>query len=325
MDSPKNAHNDVNSDTKKNNRTKAEIRAELDKTKIQLEKTKGEVNECYEKLKNTQSELENLQKLRENNGTIVAEVDQLAHELKEKTSSMDKLKLEIAELKSVNCRIQEEKEKLEDALEELAKKNEDAENKLKATELDSTVEDIKSPKSTFRINMYKRKNEVQGRIDHPLSKDWTVFTGVDKDEIRKFILKHPPQEETPHAHTSAKLRIADAENLPASVSIQNRYVSMYQPFKIRVRMDLSGLPIKDEMPLTYHFSTVAKPMQGGRTLKVSETQKEINSAGLFSVEAIGQGLSKGTYRLETVITSKRHTGEPAPYNSFVNAGLLYVQ
>jgi len=308
-------------------KTKAQLQKDLVETQNALEKKTDELNECFNELQKAQIK--------------IAELDKFSE------------KITIAEQSEI---------------------------------LES--EELKAPKATFRIDLYKRDEGYKGRIDHPLTKDKKVFNGLDQNAIIEFIMSHLPQEEeeqievyklsTPllehkkalvelsvlidnenedHVEASEpSTQLFEAEKIPVDVSVQstnrseeeveasepsiqlstfktiqadlhvkNRVILHDQPFQIQLKIDLSDITIESDKPHTYNISIFVRPFGTSARHVIAETQEIIKSSGVFNIDILAKALSEGTYRLEGVITSSLPSGKPAPYNTFLKSGIIYVQ
>lgn len=58
---------------------------------------------------------------------------------------------------------------------------------------DPGADEVAASRAAFRIFLYARQDGFQGRIEHTLTQEKKIFTGLDQTAIMEFIENHPPR------------------------------------------------------------------------------------------------------------------------------------
>ncbi len=270
-------------------------------------------------------EIENLEKQNEQLKSKNNELQGELHTLKNET---EKAKEELKKEREKNLEIREvEKEKiqLDKKVNELNQIINSLEDRISANEKLLLLEPEENGEGIlFRIHFYKRQDVFKGRIEHPISKSSKAFTGIDKDTIIEFITTHIPRPEEPIKAAENVPSTPERKIAPVDMVIANRIGQANQPLKIKLKLNLSHILLGQQLPLTCNLLVYARPLEGGQRQMIAEAVKVLKSAEVFDLDLETKLLPRGTYNLETVVTSKLPNGMPAPFNYFSKGGIIHV-
>jgi hypothetical protein len=181
-------------------KTKAQLELELTRAQAQLKNQETELAACKKELREAQATVKNLQQFREaaedvgkmerleqENEVLGKQIqeaeDQAAHHVAEADMKLRKSEQQIQELKKEIKALQE---KIADY---------EKQSPIEKEPREEIEEDLAASKATFIIHLYPRQGNYHGKIGHPLTRDKSVLSGLNKDAIFAFISKHLPQQE----------------------------------------------------------------------------------------------------------------------------------
>ena len=342
---------------KNHNTSKEQLEKELLEMKenmreqgIELKKAKAEIGVLESKMLD-QEELQNkLKTLEEDLEAITQEADQNSKKMKLLIDENNELKRMREELSLQNKKLKGEMEQIKTdstenqrtimQLREVEKQNIKLENKIKQLEKTISQLDIKyeneaeigmsepalidTPSTSFRIDLYKRQGNYQGIIHHYLTKQKATFTGIDQEKIFQFISQHLSKpvkalqtEQEPH-------KPHEKTTVPIEMEFPDKIVFHNEPFKIKMKLDMTEIPVKRYAPITCDVSILARSLLGGDRRTIVSTQDTVQTNEVVRLETVSSGLAEGMYRLESFITFRLPDGKPAPFNTFSKSGLVYV-
>ena len=337
-DQPKNGEsnkNDLKQELADAQKTIKEQEDEIKKYSNLLEKSKDEIanlknsktilKERENDLDQSLQEIENLEKLNEQlrlkNKDLQGEVYTLKNETEQSKEELKKereKKLEVRE-------VEKEKIQLDKKVNELNQIIKSLEDRISANEKLLLLEPEENGEGIlFRIHFYKRQDVFKGRIEHPISKSSKPFTGIDKDTIINFITTHIPKPEEKVEVAEPVPPTPEQKIVPVDMVIANRIGQANQPLKIKLKLNLSKILLGQQLPVTCNLLVYARPLEGGQRQMIAEAVKLLRSADVFDLDLETRSLPRGTYNLETVVTSKLPSGMPAPFNYFSKGGIVHV-
>lgn len=347
--------------SRNNGKTKSQLQQELAQAHNTLRKQETELMAYQEELQQTRAALEPLEELQ-------AELDSTKEQLRalwKIKEENEKLRKQLQTLEE-NALIQAEEAgrklrdsenrnlELEGKIQELGKTIDSLQDKLAVSEeREETIsEDIPSPKASYHIDLYPHQGHYQGRIEHLLTKDKKVFTGLDQAAIFEFISRHLPQiergaEKTKPTPVQLKPavekveeppleKVLEAERMPGEVRLSDLKVIPVgsdrpstvlrhdQPFEVFITLDLTNIVLPSEGSVEQTVTIYAKPLGGGSHQIVGEARGILKSAEESSLKMEAKALPAGTYRLEASATFDLPTGAPVPFGSYLKGSLLYV-
>lgn len=280
-------YSNIANNSENKNKTKAQLQEDLGESQDVNQKIKIELSASQKELEKLQIKLNAVEKEKKNNHSEAQQ---------RMTLSNRNLKLQ-----KINQQCEAEKKKLHEDLETaeqmLVKQCEDHEKELKETrqkqaELEEKIEvlkkqlnakgaqeiissDISAPKSTFRVDLYPQEGKIQGRIEHLLSKEKKIFSGLDSTAILDFLNSHRPYIKEPLKTQPAKPVAADT-------------ASAFTPAKSvgAVPTPASAAVEKVPAPVTAAVDTVSAP--------ATEVIPELETLNLTSVDVFLPDGSKPT-------------------------------
>jgi len=284
-------------------------------------KFKERENDVYQSLQ----EIENLEKqneqLQTKNNNLHVELQKVQNEneqVKEKLKKELEKELEIRET-------EKEKIQLVRKVTELKQTIKSLEERISANEKLIPVEpEENGDRILFEIYFYKRQDVFQGKIVHPISKSSKAFAGVDPDAIMEFIAAHIPKPEEQTKAAELVPPASERKIIPVDLIIANRIGQANQPLRIKIKLDLSNVLLAKQFPIICNMSIFAKPIQGGPKQMIAETIRTLHSAEVFAIDMETKSLPRGTYNLETVVTSKLISGMPASFNYLSKGGIVQM-
>lgn len=308
---------------------------EIKKYSNQLKKSKEEITTLKEfetKFKERENDLDQslqeIENLEKQNEQLTSKNKDLQVELQKAKNENEQMKEELKKEREKELEIREvEKEKIQlgKKVNELKQTIKSLEERIIANEKSLPIEPLENGEGIlFRLHFYKRLDAFKGIIEHPISKSSKAFAGVDKDMIIEFISTHLPKPEEPVKTTEFAPSAPERKTLPVDMVIANRLGQANQPLRIRLNFDLSHVSIGQKFPLTCNMSIFAKPIQGGPRQMIAEAIRTLKSAEVFAVDMETKSLPRGTYNLETVVTSTLPSGMPAPFSYFSKGGIVHL-
>lgn len=290
-----------------------------------LKEFETKIKEQENDLDQSLQEIENLEK---QNDELTSKNKEAQVELQKAQNENDRLKEKLKKEQEKDLEIREiEKEKiqLDKKVNELKQIIKSLEDRISANEKLIPVEPEENGVGIlFRIHFYKRQEVFNGRIEHPISKSSKAFAGIDQDAIIEFITDHLPKPEEPAKATEPVPSGLERKTVPVDMVVANRVGQANQPLRIKLEFDLSHVSIGQKFPITCTMSIFARLIQGGPKQMIAEAIRTLKSAEAFAVDMETKSLPRGTYNLETVVTSKLPSGMPAPFNYFSKGGIVHV-
>ena len=296
---------------------------ESGKLKEELEETKAKLEEADAFAEDMTSRAEQLEKEVESLHAQIGDLKKQAIDEDE----INALNKEFEKSEKLRKALKEEKENLEDKLNDLLKKQ-------PAQEANSEIEvqPIESSKSTFLIEIYPRNGGYSGRIQHALTKNQKTFKGLDKEAIYQFIHAHRPQDDdalpermqatsasgkplasivkgSAHIHSFAlKTRgNAPGKQMPAST-----------PFRAEMTLDLHELASNfSGKSLDYDIQIYARQLGKRRKDLVAETKTTAPWAESLAGKVDQISLPAGNYQLITIATFQTTEGSTVPCDSLL--------
>ena len=239
-------------------------------------KTKAQLQEELDKTREERDEAQDLLKVKEN---------RLAECQKQR--------------KQAEVTIENLQEKLAEYESELAQTEQAQEEEVIEESEETASEDISASKATFRIDLYPRQGHYQGKIEHPLTRDKQVLSGLDQKVIAEFISKHLPQPEE-----EEKLSSQAPESPPVEKSVlqeitfqQSKHFvepghpfQAHSPFAVVTHLHFPVMPTEDNLEVdSTTYDVVALVTEG-------ESEKVITRNGVSNT------LSPGVADYESKIT-----------------------
>jgi len=278
-------------------------------------KFKRDLSICQKEIERLQLHLERAEKEREE---VRAKLEPFKSRCKEIDQEKDELQLKMgaAETKFAEQAEAHEKElqKTEEERIALEKKVAALEAQLKCTEAQEVpTETITEPKSAFRVDLYPHQGQIQGRIEHLLSKDRKAFAGIDGPTILNFLERHVPGTPAVDQPVAAAIEMrSDIENVHLTdmnifqldMLYPTRSAKHDQPFEVRFVLDMGGAGNGSDLQFDYKASIFAKPLQGGVKKLIQEAEDTGKSAGTLAVTIPPESLTPGVYRLEATVSLK---------------------
>jgi hypothetical protein len=239
-------------------------------------------------------------------------------EVREKELNLLRKKLNDAKIKEK--KLADQHQNLENRIVELEKTNTRLDEKivdLQHTE-ETIPQDFSVGRAAFRIELYPRQGHYQGKIEHLLTKDKKVFSGLDNEAIIRFISKHlPPKDEevtelqpyalpagaVPHAKATANtdtLQIRELNIIPTGAWRPTAVVPTDSPFHVQLTLDPSNIIKEKTAALNYKVSIYAKRLEGGLRQIIGEVKGEVKTANPFKTKMAASALPTGTYRFEAI-------------------------
>ncbi len=202
-----------------------------------------------------------------------------------------------------------------------------------------------APKSTFRIDVYPRKEGYKGKVEHLLSGDKRPFTDGDADTLMAFIDRHRPRldEEGGGDHAAAQphttsgldagmpdrvcalpaVRIGDITACASGRPILT--VHHGATFCVRVVLDAAeeGQYV-EAVPVGYRVRVNAKDLASGRRHNLGIVEGTARWKRGMTVSVADLSLPPGTYRLEAAVRLWRPAGEAGDCHAFSEEGVVRV-
>lgn len=239
-------------------------------------------------------------------------------------NELNSLQKKLVEEKSKTRKLKEQQQNAENRIVELENSNADLNKKIADLHpVDETIsEDFSIGRAAFRIEIYPRQGHYHGKIEHPLTKDKKVFSGLDNDSIISFISKHLPQKEEEHmkaqhanlpleavpkietAHQPESKQIQDLKIIPTGAWRPTSVIPHDTAFHVQLTVDPSKLMKEHVNELNYKLSIHAKRLDGGFRQTIGEVTGEIKSPTPFKTKIASAPLPSGTYRFEAVGTMR---------------------
>lgn len=292
-----------------------------------------ELMESKDKIKHLECQISDLEM---QNDKLLKDMDELEKQneniQKEKNDLEDKIKIleeknekTSKSLKDCQTKAQKKEDDLKNKVDELTESNKEFKECMKTLEkeIGTYSEGISTPFSNIYMKLYSREGQLSGAIIHPLTKDTKSFSGIDQDIILNFISNHLPKEQEPVEVTAPAPHFV-SKMVPVTTNISSQVLSENQPFPIMFKLDLTGMKIAVDSPLKCNIKVFAKPIGIGSKKMIAELQNDFHSTGVFDLSTFAQPLREGTYKFETVMTSKLPNGRPAPFSAFLESGLVFV-
>lgn len=264
----------------------------------------------------------------ERENDLMQKIDNIMAEKNQIEKKLEEISVENTELARLledeKMKQKEIEKKWKNKLKIIENENRVLKNNQKKLEKELYPDDILTPSSTFKINIYPRQGHLKGKIEHPLTRDKKAFNGVDDQTILQFISNHLPQSEV-EVQTSTTPKLVDFKTVPVETNIKSRIIKKGRPFQIKMKLDLSAIKIKTKGAILCSVDIYAKPFIGGEKMKIANVQKDISAAKILDLDIMVDALSEGAYKLETIITSTTlPQKKPAPITGFYDNGMLYV-
>ncbi len=173
---------------------------------------------------------------------------------------------------------------------------------------ETVSEDIPASKATFRIDLYPRQGHYQGKIEHPLTRDKQVFSGLDKEVILEFISKHLPQPEEEEKLISQTLELSPTEKpVLQEITFQQlkrtvetgHPLQAHRPFTVFTQLHFPIMPTEANIDIdsfTYDVIVIATDADGGNVIARNGVS-DILSSGVEDYESkiTMSGLALGKY------------------------------
>lgn len=263
--------------------------------------------------------------------------------MEKKEKELSSLRKQFKEAKVKTAKLKEQQQNSENRIIELGKTNADLDKKIADLQhAEETIpEDFSVGRAAFRIELYPRQGHYHGKIEHPLTKDKKVFSGLDNESIMAFISKHLPQkEEEPieaHPATLPAVAVAKIETADQTESTQIREFNIIptgawrptavippdSPFHVQLTLDPSRLMKKQTTALNYNLSIYAKRLEGGFRQAIGEVKGEIKTSTPFKTKIAFAPLPSGTYRFEAVGTMNEKDKQ-LPVDVFRESSLINI-
>ncbi len=317
---------------------------ELDKTAAALQSSESELQQAREQLDQMTQEVSQVK-------AELDELKQLNQELRSQNESLDRrlrqaeedsarqaeaAKTEKREAERRRLQYQTEIERLQRTIAVL---QEEEPSRAEHPE-EHMPEDFAAAKASFRIDLYPRQGQYQGRIEHTLTRDKRAFRGVDQEAIAEFISSHLPTmeaevsqtaavEEPPEstAAESSQARpplMTEAKILAARSPRPTRVLHSGEPFAVWLTVNPADLVAQTETPLSYKAALYAKRLGGGEHRLIGETLGAVKSADQLTIHVDCVDLPPDLYRLECMVTFQQPEGEEVSAGTFLRCGLLQV-
>lgn len=307
---------------KTDRRTKAQLLEEL-------EKAHSTINGHEKKLTDFQKKL------------AKAEADIAAWEQKSTELKLIKMQLENNQKKIEKYRrdLKSEAKEKESAVMGLQKDIEAPEESKKAI-----PGGISTAKATFRIDIYPRQGHFQGKIVHPLTKDYRILKGLDMNAILDFISEHLPRAEEqasypqisatqleepipaaePQSESSGILKLRDINVFPAGASIASNVIKSGQTFQVNLTFDPTEALVEGGGSTAYKINVYAKRLESGSRQIAGAVSGNIKSADIFTATVASAPLSSGTYKIETDACLNPSNGRGEVTAVFKESDLIHV-
>jgi chromosome segregation ATPase len=270
--------------------------------------------------------------LQNNNSILVEELTAVNNTVTDQKQTINDLQVEKESLVQENKALAEEKDTLQkssmarhESIKELENYKEqviNSNNKIKNLEVEldkfrsihNDIDTSETPSATFRIDIYKRQGEYNGRIIHTISQNKKAFQTIDKNIINSFIMDHLPkiedQNDVPkEAQAEEKL---SSDKLVLDFDIKDSDIKANQPFDIRLSVD-KGTKTDDLSKFNCLIDFYARDMYTGAVTKILSKQSmpTLDKELLFVEKA--HPLPSGTFRLEGAVFFRSKDGKPTPH------------
>ena len=343
-------------------KTKAQLIEELAKTQILLSEKEemleeaqellsaaqqkpADSDELKERLEETQAKLEEAEAFAEDMTSRTEQLEKEVESLNVRIEASKKRALDEDEINALNKELEkseklrkalkEEKENLEDKLNDLLKKQ-------PAQEAKSEIElqPIESSKSTFLIEIYPRNGGYSGRIQHALTKNQKTFKGLDKEAIYQFIHAHRPQDddalpERMQATSSSGKPLASIVKGSAHIhsfalktrdNAPGKQMPARTSFRAEMTLDLHELASNfSGMSLDYDIQIFARQLGKRRKDLVAETKATAPWAESLAGKVDEISLPAGNYQLVTIATFRTTDDSTVPVIAFHESDPVLVQ
>ena len=267
-----------------------------------------------------------------------------AHDLVEvREKELSLLRKKLKDLKTKVTKLADQQQNSKNRIIELEKINARLEKKI--VDLQHTEETIPEAfsvgRAAFRIELYPRQGHYQGKIEHLLTKDKKVFSGLDNETIISFISRHLPQREeeiiepvpseplageVPHVETTGHtdtLHIRELNIIPTGAWRPSGVVPTDSPFHVQLTLDPSNIITEQAAALNYKVSIYAKRLEGGLRQIIGEAKGKIKTANPFKTKVAATALPPGTYRFEA-IGKFNQKEKPTPVDVFGESSLISI-
>ncbi len=347
-----------------NGKTKSQLRQELAETQKALRNQETQSIECQEELLHTSNELRALErKLQEKVSLAEAQSEKL-REIQEKNAELrkrlqateEKAPIQLNEAKRKLQASEQERAQLEEKIRGLEKTMDSLKEAVVASEEreEALSHKVRTPKASFRIDLYPYQGHYQGRIVNLLStEDRKLFADLDQEAIIKFIssrlpemeegvektepapvqkippatkVAEPPPKEVPEAKgTSGHVpRLEELKIIPVGAASPSNVLPHGQPFEVCINLNFEECLLPAEAPVEQTVKIYAKTMGGGPRQIVGEKRGLLTPPEESSVKMSAKALPAGTYRLEASLIFRGPTGVPVPSGSFLRGSLFHV-
>jgi hypothetical protein len=128
---------------------------------------------------------------------------------------------------------------------------------------------------------------------------------------------------TAPAGLGGTLHLLEPEVLPANGNGPSRVFRQGLPFSLRLGLDLTEVILPNGEPLDYTATAYTKSLGGGPRQAVGKAGSAITSRDQLTIFVPCRPLSKGSYRLEAVVTVSRPSVEPG-IKAHLEGGILQV-
>ncbi len=312
-----------------NRRTKAQLQKALKQAHEALDDREAEIAALQQELAQAQATIK----------TLNRQLQELQETLQERSSTIE------AEQTSTGA----SEEGVEQRIAELERENEELRSALsqfKETEA-PLQEAVPAAKATFRIDLYPRQGNYQGKIEHLQSKDRKVFSGVNREAIFDFVSGHlPALENDPEDYSSSRdastpvavavappytkpqfaglPRICDFQIVPLDQGKPVSVLRREQPFHVHLTLDLTEIEAERSLLFDYRISLYAKNLETGQSMVIGQMQDRVPSSNQYQIDAQFPGLQVGSYRIEAMVNFSLLNGEPTPVAAFQESNLIHV-
>lgn len=251
------------------------------------------------------------------------EKDSLKNEIDTITAEYESLKSEKIEFAHKVQDLQSEKANSDELTKKITKlEKELAKFKMPADDIDSS----ETPSATFRVDIYKRQGEYNGRIIHTISKDKKAFHGIDVDLLSDFIQEHLPKIEDQNdvSKESSDEKEAMAHRLSVDINVAQKDIRANKPFNVQLSINRGALAEKVKT-LNGVVEFFARDIVSGKSTTLLRKNLAPSNRQEMLFNEVAHPLAPGTYRLEGAVFFRSKEGRPTPYMAASPTRLVNVQ
>ncbi len=306
-----------------NNELKNKI-SEKEKSFKELQRMKNALAEEKKELAEKKSALE--ERVKHLEKTIVDRDQSIKDLLVERDSLRKEVQTVAADYEKIQKdmdKLQTYKSEVETLRQEMANLGDELE-KYKAP-----VDDIDisgTPSAIFRIDIYKRQGEYNGRIIHTLTKDKKAFRDIDGNLLKTFIKAHLPGIEDQNG--ASKDVQADEKQelngLAVDFSINKSDIAANKPFTVHLTVNKGSLA-DDLKKLNCVVELFARSLTSGKTIMLINRQVPPTAQQVLHLDLKANPLSLGMYRFEGAVFFQSKEGKPTKYMAMSKSELFAIE